>query len=400
VYQICPPPKGNDRFVSSFTLDVVHTNIDMWGHTTYLSAGEMNLPLLYLFFTISYVLCFFIWYTNIRSIRNGGSGHFVQSFPSNSNSNNNNVTATTTRPVLHYVHQLMSLVLILKFMSTLLESIRYFLKKWYGHAEVWSVLYTFVSCLNVLSFFTVLVLLGTGWSILTPFVEGRTKYMILLILVLQIVNNIAIVMLSQETDGETYYQTWLGVLHIVDIVCCCAVLVPIVWQISTLDKNVELRDHDGPDTIATASADDGVLSPLQDRVEATESGRLDPIVDKLKLFRTFYLVLVIYIYSTRILIYLFSSILSYRFVWVEQFFTELATLTFYIIVGILFRPVPEHGQIAGINDMDDDINNDMDDDDNDVISISGNERQSLTKNGGSIELRSLKSRSTLSVKKV
>lgn len=377
MYQICPSPPSNMTVYSTFTLDIEHYNIDSWGHKSYLSAGEMKLPLLYLFFTMSYLLCFGIWYTNIRSIQRGHYGHFYRP------------TATNEpRPVLHHIHQLMSLLIILKFVSVLLESSRFYFKKVTGHADGWSVLYNIVSCINVFFFFTVLVLLGTGWSIITPFIEGRIKYMMLLVLLLQVVNNIAIFVLSQETEGESYYQTWLGLLHIVDLLCCTAVVVPIVWQISAFERKAGLVDDDVSGTLANSSPEDvsrGV-SPWRERIIALESGEMDPMLEKLKVFRTFYLLVVAYIYSTRILIYLFTSILSYRFVWVEHFIIELVTLTFYVSVGILFRPAPEvplNNQLMnGVND------------DDDVISLSEEERQSLTKSDGrhrshGIELRSI-----------
>ena len=402
MYQICPSPPSDTKIFSTFNLDIEHYNIDAWGYTSYLSAGEMKLPLLYLFFSISYMLCFGIWYTNIKSIQRGQYGHFYQ--PINTND---------PRPVVHLIHPIMSLVIILKLVSVLLESVQFYYKKIHGHAVGWSLLYNVVSCINVFFFFTVLVLLGTGWSIITPFIEGRIKYMIVLVILLQVVNNIAILVLSQETDGESNYQTWLGLLHIADILCCTAVVAPIVWQITTLEKNAGLFDDDVAGTLANATSEDDANgnSPWRDRVIALESGRMDPILEKLKLFRTFYLVVVGYIYTTRILIYLFTSILSYRFVWVENFIIELVTLTFYVTVGILFRPVPEvelnHQPTNGTHIGDDD----------DVISVTEDERQSLTKrdgryrtsndtrngkNGGGIELRSLPPtlRSVADIKKV
>jgi hypothetical protein len=230
--------------------------------------------------------------------------------------------------------------------------------------------------------------------------------MIVLVMVLQIINNIAILVLSQETDGETNYQTWLGLLHIVDLICCAAVVVPLVWQINTLEKNTGLMDDDVAGTLAntTPENDANGVSPWRDRVIALESGRMDPLLEKLKLFRTFYLVLVGYIYSTRILIYLFTSILSYRYVWMENFIIELVTLTFYVTVGILFRPVPEVALNHPLpskthNGGGSNVYANDDDDNDDVISVTDAERQSLTtqrdarpgnSSGGIIELRSLK----------
>jgi G protein-coupled receptor 107 len=314
LYQICPP---HEDIVSTFELDFHFDNPH-----SYLSAGELHLPLLYLFFAVSYFLCFVIWYSNIRSIQRGQRGHFSKANHS-------------SPPVLYPIHQIMTLVLLLKFLSILLESVKYFWKKINGNDDYWSILYNVVTFVNVTFFFIVIVLLGTGWSIVTPFIKGRVKYMIFLVLLLQVMNNIAILVLSQEVDGESSYQTWTGVLHIVDILCCCAVLVPIVWQVNDLEKNaqVDFEEENGLEREHLTSSENG-----------NDEQETDPVLSKLKLFRSFYLLVVSYIYSTRILVYLFSSVLSYKYVWVQNFMMEVITLTFYVMVGFLFRPKSESSQ--------------------------------------------------------
>jgi hypothetical protein len=301
--------------VSTFQLDFHFDNPG-----SYLSAGELHLPLLYILFAISYFLCFGIWYSNIRAIQRGQRGYFCK--------------PNASPPVLYPIHQIMTLVLLLKFLSVLLESVKYYWKKIMGHDQYWSILYNLVTFINMAFFFTVIVLLGTGWSIVTPFIQGRTKYMIFLVLLLQVMNNIAIIILSQETDGESSFQTWTGVLHIVDILCCCAVLVPIVWQVNDLEKNSQVNFEEAEngaekEHLTTSEYADG---------DEQES---DPVLPKLKLFRSFYLLVVSYIYSTRILVYLFSSVLSYKYVWVQNFSMEVITLAFYVMAGFLFRPKSE-----------------------------------------------------------
>jgi G protein-coupled receptor 107 len=231
----------------------------------------------------------------------------------------------------------MTLVLLLKFLSTILESVKYFWKKHMGNDEYWSILYNLVTFVNLTFFFIVIVLLGTGWSIVTPFIKGRVKYMIFLVLLLQLLNNIAIIVLSQETDGESSYQTWTGILHIVDILCCCAVLVPIVWQVNDSEKDAQVNfeeEENGAEREHLTSSE----TATDDEQET------DPALSKLKLFRSFYLLVVSYIYSTRILVYLFSSVLSYKYLWVQNFMMEVITLTFYVMVGFLFRPKSESSQ--------------------------------------------------------
>jgi hypothetical protein len=132
------------------------------------------------------------------------------------------------------------------------------------------------------------------------------------------VDNIVFIVLSQETEGSFLYDDWSAVLHLVDILCCCAVLVPIVWQVKALEESMN-------------NAGEGVL--LEDDAR---------ILSQLKLFRSFYLSVVAYIYFTRIVVYLFAAVLDYRHAWLRYFITELATLAFYSITGLTFRPKSEN----------------------------------------------------------
>jgi hypothetical protein len=66
------------------------------------------------------------------------------------------------------------------------------------------------------------------------------------------------------------------------------------------------------------------------------------LASKLKLFRSFYLLVVGYIYMTRIVVYLFATMLDYRHTWMRHFVIELVTLAFYVTVGMQFRPMSEN----------------------------------------------------------
>ena len=44
----------------------------------------------------------------------------------------------------------------------------------------------------------------------------------------------AIVILDENTPASRSWFTWRDILHLVDIICCCAILFPIVWSIKHL----------------------------------------------------------------------------------------------------------------------------------------------------------------------
>jgi G protein-coupled receptor 107 len=322
IYHVCP---YDPYILSSFELEFHFGNKDKNNHETYLSSGERVLPLLYLYFAISYLLCLGIWYSNIRLIQSGGAGYFVE----------RGVSPNMWRPVVYPIHQLMTVLLILKFLSIAFESLRFHAINVSGQAVVWSIFYYTISFVKGIFLFCVILLIGTGWSIVKPFLNDREKKTMLAVLILQVASNIAILCLSTETEGQTSYHTWTFVLHAVDILCCCAVLIPIVWQVDQLEKNA------GLDEIVE---DSGVGEGGTDRMERdamSNGNEKSDVLSKLKLFRTFYLLVIGYIYSTRILIYLFVSLLDFRHLWVRHFVVELITLAFYVSVGMLFRPVPE-----------------------------------------------------------
>mmetsp|Transcript_42728 Transcript_42728/g.46396 ORF Transcript_42728/g.46396 Transcript_42728/m.46396 type:complete len:236 (-) Transcript_42728:304-1011(-) len=196
--------------------------------------------------------------------------------------------------------------------------------------------------------------------------------MIFGVLILQVLNNIAIVILTQETEGENSFERWTAVLHLIDILCCCAVLLPIVWQVNQLEKNMEQNQHkeDDNDQRKGLEEDSFLDDNRFDDDEHIPEDEFDEIpmdeknasnsensggdknaaggpsdsrmAAKLKLFRSFYILVIAYIYMTRIVVYLFAATLNYKHTWVRIFVVELTTLLFYTTVGYMFRPMNEN----------------------------------------------------------
>ena len=67
-------------------------------------------------------------------------------------------------------------------------------------------------------------------------------------------------------------------------------------------------------------------------------GKAQVNLHKLQLFRQFYVMVVAYIYFTRIVVFLLEATIPFYMLWIGPVFTELATLTFYIFTGYKFRP--------------------------------------------------------------
>mmetsp|Transcript_5133 Transcript_5133/g.11116 ORF Transcript_5133/g.11116 Transcript_5133/m.11116 type:complete len:556 (-) Transcript_5133:390-2057(-) len=331
IFQLCPRDVENKdiEIRTSFELDLHFKNYDSYGNPSYLTAGEIKLPGMYLYFSLSYALCFLLWAMNIRNIRLGRDPIWTSP------------RGFTSRPSVHAIHHLMTLLLGLKTVTVFFEALRYHYIKIHGHAELLSTVYLIMSFVKGMFMFTVILLIGSGWSLVKPVLGGREKKIVWLVLVLQVIDNIAVAVLSQEAEGEKLYEDWSALLHLVDILCCCAVLVPIVWQVNSLETVVEAEKEISKISIEVDGDTNlkGITDVESENPGTAEAGRT---LRKLKQFQRFYILVVVYIYFTRIVVYLFATMLGYRQTWLRWLFTELATLVFYLVVGLLFRPMDDN----------------------------------------------------------
>jgi hypothetical protein len=62
-------------------------------------------------------------------------------------------------------------------------------------------------------------------------------------------------------------------------------------------------------------------------------------LEKLTLFRKFYVIVIGYLYFTRIVVFMMQATLPFRTVWVAKFFEEIATLGFFVVAGCVFLPL-------------------------------------------------------------
>lgn len=95
-----------------------------------------------------------------------------------------------------------------------------------------------------------------------------------MIVTCQVLANVAEIIIEESEEGDIEYKTWRDVFILVDLLCCGAIIFPVVWSI----KHVEEAAHiDGKAAIN---------------------------LRKLKLFKHFYIMIFSYIYFTRIIVYL------------------------------------------------------------------------------------------------
>jgi len=143
-------------------------------------------------------------------------------------------------------------------------------------------------------------------------VQEREKSVLMIVIPLQVMENLVLVVIGETGPTGKDWIVWNQVFLLIDVVCCCAVFFPIVWSIRGLRE---------------ASKTDG---------KAARNLR------KLTLFKRFYLVVVGYLYFTRIIVSAFLAVLSYKYQWGVNVAVEAASFAFYLFVFYNFKPVEKN----------------------------------------------------------
>lgn len=268
----------------SMTVRTSMYNVDSGGIKDYLSEGQTQLPMLFFCFFWIYVVLEGIWiYVCIKQ-----------------------------KQTAHRIHILMGVLVLLKALYMLSEAEDKYYIKTTGTAHGWDIAFYAFSFLKGVMLFTVIVLIGTGWSFLKPHLQGREKKVLMIVIPLQVLADIATVVIGETGLSSRDWLTWTQLLLLVDVICCCAVLFPIVWSIKHL------------------------------REAAQTDGKAARNLMKLTLFRQYYIVVVTYIYFTRIVVFALTTVTPYTHLWVNDLVREFVTLVFFVFTGYKFRPVPHN----------------------------------------------------------
>lgn len=277
--------------VSFNVLSVMYNLNPQNNRRDYLSAGKSNLPSIYFLFFLIYVSLSGIWIYTLHHRKSSA----------------------------YRIHYFMFAVLLLKALNLLCETEDKSYIKRSGTPHGWDVLFYIFSFLKGITLFTLIVLIGTGWSFLKPYLQDKEKKVLMIVIPLQVIANLAQVVIDETGPFGQDSYTWRQVFLLVDIICCCAVLFPIIWSIKNL------------------------------REAAMTDGKAAVNLMKLTLFRQYYVVVICYIYFTRVAVYFLMMITSYRYAWTSVFLAEFATLAFYVFTGYNFRP-KTHNPYFAIDD--------------------------------------------------
>lgn len=255
-------------------------NLDSNGKKDYLPDGETQLPALFFTLSLCYIPFLIIWI------------HLCQK----------------NKPFVNKIHILMSILLAMKALNLLFAAEDKYHVKVTGTPRGWELLFYTFRSIRALLLFTVTVLIGTGWSFLKPFLQDKEKNVLMLGIPLQVFVNIAYIMMEESGPSGKNYEFWLTGFAFVDIICCFVIMIPVTWSIRTLRETSKL------------------------------DGRAATNLKKLRLFRDFYIALVIYMYFTRYSIYFLRLYFDYKNQWFCQAIVETATLGFYVAMFYMFQP--------------------------------------------------------------
>ncbi|MCJ8748259.1 hypothetical protein PDJAM_G00162900 [Pangasius djambal] len=207
------------------------------------------------------------------------------------------------------IHWLMAALTYTKAVSLVFHSINYHFINMEGHPiEGWAVMYYITHLLKGALLFITLALIGTGFAFIKYILSDKEKKIFMIVIPLQVLANVAYIIIEETEEGSSEYTLWREILFLVDVICCGAILFPVVWSIRHLQE------------------------------ASTTDGKAAMNLEKLKLFRHYYVMIVCYIYFTRIIAILLRVAVPFQWQWCQEFLIEVSTLVFFVLTGFKFRP--------------------------------------------------------------
>lgn len=272
--------KNNRQLKFSIEIDVEEKN-----PSSFLSAGEIPLPKLYLSMALFFFIIGTVWVHVLRQHRSD----------------------------VFKIHWLMSALPFTKSLSLVFHAIDFYYISNQGFPiEGWAVVYYITHLLKGALLFITIALIGTGWAFIKHILSDKDKKIFMIVIPLQVLANVSYIIMESTEEGTTEYGLWKEILFLVDLLCCGAILFPVVWSIRHLQE---------------ASATDGKAAIN---------------LVKLKLFRHYYVMIVCYIYFTRIIAILIKITVPFQLKWLYQLLDEVATFVFFILTGYKFRPASDN----------------------------------------------------------
>ncbi|XP_030052738.1 protein GPR108 isoform X2 [Microcaecilia unicolor] len=272
----CYNMKGRKHSMYNLTVGIVEKNPE-----GYLSAAELPLIKLYLVASGCFFIAAVVWMIILLKHKHS----------------------------VFKIHWLMAALTFTKGFALLFHSVNYYVINTKGQPiESLAVMYYITHILKGALLFITILLIGSGWAFIKYILSDKEKKIFMIVLPLQILANVAYIILESSEEGSSDYAVWMQILFLVDLICCGSILFPVIWSIRHLQE---------------ASNTDGKLAIN---------------LAKLKLFRHYYVMVVCYIYFTRIIAILLKVIVPFQWQWLHQLLVEVSTFIFFILTGYKFQP--------------------------------------------------------------
>lgn len=218
------------------------------------------------------------------------------------------VVVVKRREYAHRIHILMCMLVFSKALTELFDAVRLARFAATGASSAWALPYYLFHGARGFLLFLIMLLLGSGWSILKSHLSQRDRIVLGIVLPLQVVENVAYSVMCELIPGSPRWLSWRTVLYVVDVMCCVIILFPVVSSMGSLRDAVEV------------------------------DGKAARALVQLKAFTRFYICVIVYVYYSRIMVVLVETALPHNITWVGAVLVAVGTLTFYSVVGVWFAP--------------------------------------------------------------
>lgn len=199
---------GNCQTEFEVSMDV-HTemyNLDAGEVKDFLPAGQTPLPKLY--FVLFIVYC---WFT--------AAWCYI---------------CFKQRLALDRIHLIMAALLVFKSLKLVCAAEDKMFVRRTGTPHGWDVPFYVFGFFKGVMLFTVIILIGTGWSIVKPYLQEREKKVLMIVIPLQVLENVAAIVIGETGPATKDWFTWNQIFLLIDVICCAAVFFPIIWSIRSL----------------------------------------------------------------------------------------------------------------------------------------------------------------------
>ncbi|KAG0199444.1 hypothetical protein BGX28_007289 [Mortierella sp. GBA30] len=265
------------RSIVSFKLKTTEINPG----NNYLSAGDIPLPKVYAASAVAYFAASILWATMLMK--------------------------KDTK--VFWPHKLILVLAVMIGIQKTFQALKVHYMRTGVDAEGWTVMFYIFAFLKGSLSILIITLIASGWMFIKPFLSQKDKKIILVIIPLQILSNVASTISNETAIGSMEWSFWKQVFPMVDLISCIVILGVIVQTQRHLSEAAETE------------------------------GKVAENKSKYKLWGSFYLVTVVYIYLTRILVEFLKVVLPYQYVqWLIELLNEVVTLGFYATIGWKFRP--------------------------------------------------------------